>query len=381
MLEKKRAPASASGVSTFAFDEGHVLYSKLRPYLNKVVRPDEPGIATSELVPLRPRPEVLNADFLKFYLRSDRFVGFANQVVAGAKMPRMIMDKFWLHEIPLAPPREQNRIVELLEQADSLRRQRTEADQIADLILPAVFHRMFGEALTNPKNWPVVPLGNLIEEPQFGVSVALSDKTEREDGQLPVLRIANITKDGYLDVSDLRFDSVSERKRKELLLRKGDLLFNWRNSPNLVGKTAIFDADEDCIFASFLFRLRTRPLEAEVPYVWFFLNYLRRQGWFETKCRQAVSQANFGRDELCSIQIPKPPLALQKRFSDYYSSFHSLKLLRSQSTNEVERVFKTMLHRAFTGELTAKWREAHMKELLSEMEHQARLLRAAVSTK
>ena len=36
-----------------------------------------------------------------------------------------------------------------------------------------------------------------------------------------------------------------------------------------------------------------------------------------------------------------------------------------------------MLHRAFTGELTAKWREAHLKELLAEMEQQARLLRAA----
>ncbi len=106
VLEKKRAPASQGGVSTFAFDEGHVLYSKLRPYLNKVVRPDEPGIATSELVPLCPQPDILNADFLKFYLRSDRFVGFANQVVAGAKMPRMIMEKFWVHEMPLPAPRE-----------------------------------------------------------------------------------------------------------------------------------------------------------------------------------------------------------------------------------------------------------------------------------
>jgi type I restriction enzyme S subunit len=36
-----------------------------------------------------------------------------------------------------------------------------------------------------------------------------------------------------------------------------------------------------------------------------------------------------------------------------------------------------MLHRAFTGDLTAKWREAHLKELLVEMEHQAKLLRTA----
>ena len=41
----------------------------------------------------------------------------------------------------------------------------------------------------------------------------------------------------------------------------------------------------------------------------------------------------------------------------------------------LETIFRTMLHRAFTGELTAKWREAHMNELLAEMEQQARVLR------
>jgi len=41
ILEKKARPLfSEAGTSTFSFDEGHVLYSKLRPYLNKVVRPE-----------------------------------------------------------------------------------------------------------------------------------------------------------------------------------------------------------------------------------------------------------------------------------------------------------------------------------------------------
>lgn len=53
-----------NALSVQSFDEGNVLFSKLRPYLNKVVIPDEPGMATTELVPLRPEPSKLHKVFL-----------------------------------------------------------------------------------------------------------------------------------------------------------------------------------------------------------------------------------------------------------------------------------------------------------------------------
>ena len=53
VLAKRMVSTSDLGPSTFAFDRGTVLYSKLRPYLNKVVVADDAGVATTELVPLR----------------------------------------------------------------------------------------------------------------------------------------------------------------------------------------------------------------------------------------------------------------------------------------------------------------------------------------
>lgn len=84
---------SSVGASTTTFDEGNVLYSKLRPYLNKVVIPDRQGFATTELIPLRPNNE-LNRIFLANLLRADSFVDFINGKVAGAKMPRVSMSVF-----------------------------------------------------------------------------------------------------------------------------------------------------------------------------------------------------------------------------------------------------------------------------------------------
>ncbi|MCK9276349.1 MAG: restriction endonuclease subunit S [Syntrophales bacterium] len=59
--------------------------------------------------------------------------------------------------VPLPPLSEQRRIVEILDQADALRKKRAEADAKAARILPALFYRMFGEPSTNPKGWPVDP--------------------------------------------------------------------------------------------------------------------------------------------------------------------------------------------------------------------------------
>ncbi len=247
----------------------------------------------------------------------------------------------------------------------------------AEGVLSAIFYKLFGNPLSKQARWDVEPIGQVIEEPQFGISVSLSDKSQRLEGSIPVLRIANIAQGGYLDVSDLRYERVSDNTRQKLLLIPGDLLFNWRNSPNLVGKTAVFSEPGDYIFASFLFRLRVHPKKVENRYLWFFLNHLRRVGWFETNCRQAVSQANFGRDELCNIKIPLPPITLQREFAAYVDSLETIRKSAQQTDAVLHDLFSSLLHRAFSCELTAKWREAHMKELLAEMEQQSKLLSTA----
>ena len=104
VLAKRMVSTSDLGSSTFAFDRGTVLYSKLRPYLNKVVVADDAGVATTELVPLRCDDSRLGAHYLAHFLRGPEFLRFATNVVAGAKMPRMVMSEFWKFPVPLPPP-------------------------------------------------------------------------------------------------------------------------------------------------------------------------------------------------------------------------------------------------------------------------------------
>ena len=177
LLKKEMKPFAKAGSSTHAFDDRHVLYSKLRPYLNKVLVPDEEGIGTTELVPMLPDPERLDRDYLAHYLMTKRFVSWITEHSSGAKMPRATMADFWAHEIPVPPLAEQKRIAAILDKADAIRRKRKEAIELADQFLRSVFLDLFGDPVTNPKGLDKEQLGNLIKVASGnGLTVSQMDK-------------------------------------------------------------------------------------------------------------------------------------------------------------------------------------------------------------
>lgn len=110
-----------NALSVQSFDEGNVLFSKLRPYLNKVVIPDEPGMATTELVPLRPEPSKLHKVFLSHLLRGNQFVNYANDIAGGTKMPRMPLTELRNFDCILPPMDKQLEFVFIAEQVDKVR--------------------------------------------------------------------------------------------------------------------------------------------------------------------------------------------------------------------------------------------------------------------
>lgn len=99
---------SAEGKSTtFAFDERHVLYGKLRPYLNKVATPDREGRCSTEIIPLL--PQGVNRDFLALLLRTNRVVSAAMADKTGSRMPRADMGALLSLRITVPATKEKQR--------------------------------------------------------------------------------------------------------------------------------------------------------------------------------------------------------------------------------------------------------------------------------
>ena len=118
VLFKHRVQSTEINASTVYFTTDNVLYSKLRPYLNKVVMPNEDGVATSEMITLLPIADLLNRAYLCYWLRSDAFVKHISEKVAGAKMPRVSMDYFRSLAIEIPPLDLQEQFSTFVEQTD-----------------------------------------------------------------------------------------------------------------------------------------------------------------------------------------------------------------------------------------------------------------------
>ncbi|BAZ93748.1 restriction endonuclease S subunits [Thiohalobacter thiocyanaticus] len=327
ILEKISAPVAAAKNSTHWFDERHVLYSKLRPYLNKVVLPDQPGLATTELVPLLPDEKRLDRKYLAYYLRSRPFVNWVSAQVAGAKMPRVNMKVFWEHKIPLPPLKEQKRIAAILDKADSLRRKRQQAIQLADQFLRAVFLDMFGDPTRNPMGWAVKSLGGLVQNLDGKrVPVKAADR-KKMAGEYPYYGAS-----GIIDYVD------------DYLFEGRNLLIGEDGANLLARSTPIAFIAEGKYWVNNHAHVLGETEHARLEYLMYTINRKSIADYVSGSAQPKLNQAQMNR-----IPIPVPPVELQDKFVDIISSMKEIGSRYSDSRYNIDRVFQSLTSKVFRG--------------------------------
>lgn len=216
--------------------------------------------------------------------------------------------------IPIAPLDQQRRIVAEIEKQFSrfneamaaLKRTHTKLDRYrASLLTSACNGSLIG---SDTKSWPQMTLGELVTIVQYGSSA----KTSASKTGVPVLRMGNIV-DGTLVLDELKYLPEDHDEFPALFLEPGDLLFNRTNSPELVGKSAVYQGQPvPCSFASYLIRLRFKP-QILPEFVAYYLNSSLGRSWVKRVVSQQVGQANVNGSKLKALVIAVPPLELQRR--------------------------------------------------------------------
>ncbi|MED4367026.1 restriction endonuclease subunit S [Schinkia azotoformans] len=134
-------------------------------------------------------------------------------------------------------------------------------------------------------------------------------------GKYPYLRMNNITYEGQLDLTDLKFIDIPDKEIEKCVVRKGDVLFNRTNSKELVGKTCVFNIDTPMVIAGYIIRVKVN--EKVIPeYLSTFLNLKYSKNILFEMCKAAIGQANINAQELQDIEIIIPPMSLQLKFLD-----------------------------------------------------------------
>lgn len=202
-----------------------------------------------------------------------------------------------------------------------------------------------------PEGWAFVPLQDLIEALQYGTSKR-ADK-HLEDG-VPMLRMGNI-RDGGIDMSDLKMIDPAAEDIHKFTVRRGDILFNRTNSPELVGKAAVFDLDRQVVFASYLVRITCDERIALSDYLCGWINSPWGRQWARAVRTDCVSQSNINASKLRTLPVPLPPLEEQReivrRTREAFTLADAVEKAIGQALAEAERLPRAILERAMRGEL------------------------------
>jgi type I restriction enzyme S subunit len=111
----------------------------------------------------------------------------------------------------------------------------------------------------------------------------------------------------------------------------------------LVGKTALFDLENEMIIAGYIIRVRINLNEVIPIYVVRYMNTAFMKSYFVNLCKGAVNQANINSKELKAIPIPVPPLSLQQEFASKIEAIEKQKELIKQSIAETETLFNSRM--------------------------------------
>ena len=298
--------------TTFRFDERHVLYAKLRPYLNKVATPEFTGRCSTELVPLLPRDGV-DREFVAYLLRRKETVDYVMASVTGARMPRANMNALMSLPVPLPPLDEQRRIVGILNRTAKIGRLRGQAAERLREFISALFVRMFGDPVENPMGWPQVSLGE-ISQVQGGLQV--TKKRDVNPLRVPYLRVANVLRD-RLDFTEIKCIRITERELERVRLIRGDLLIvEGHGNPSEIGRAAMWDGNiADCVHQNHLIRMRPDHSMIMPEFACAYLNsssgrqYLLRLG----KTTSGLNTISTSNVKSCVIFVP--PIELQRRYT------------------------------------------------------------------
>ncbi|HAM50983.1 MAG TPA: hypothetical protein DCP92_09960, partial [Nitrospiraceae bacterium] len=150
---------------------------------------------------------------------------------------------------------------------------------------------------------------------------------------------------------------VDEKEYDAYQLLPGDILLNRVNTPELVGKCAVVtDEVGKAIFESKNIRIRIKKDIAAPDYVVFYLNSPQGYNALRNGVKHAIGMATLNNTDLRAVSIMLPNLNMQMKWSDMVQEMRHLRKKRLQSGNTINALFGNLLHRAFSGDLTAKWR-------------------------
>ena len=330
--------------TAFRFDERHVLYAKLRPYLNKVATPGFIGRCSTELVPLLPR-EGVDRDFLAHLLRRNETVDFVTASVTGTRMPRTDMNALMSMRVPVPPLDEQRRVADILNRTARIERLRTQLIDRQREFVPALFIKMFGDKEARSQHWPVATVEQLLANKRgsirtgpFGSQLKHSEFT---DQGVPVLGIDNVVANKFLRAKPRYIPAEKYAKFTRYRVFPGDVIVTIMGT---TGRVCVAPDDlPECMSTKHLCVLTLDRSLVEPLFVWGAL-LLDDNVRAQTRVQgQGQIMEGWNLTIVKRLQLRIPPIDIQRSFAHIVARNMALGEIVSNSSNAASALSASLM--------------------------------------
>ena len=331
----------------FWAERGDLIYSKIRVKQGSLclVPADVERVAVSNEYPVfRVRKDAADADYIALLLKSNLFLQLLDGIShGGSSKTRIAPDEFGELGVPLPPLATQRAIVARWREAQAraaaahARANDHEGTSLTEftialgfpaerkLIVPKClavrwsetsrwavsFSQLDREAceVVTKSTYPVVLLETLAE---VAYGIAKSPGNRPREHARPYLRVANVQRD-RLDLREVKQINVPDDEFDSCRLQRGDLLVCEGNSPDLVGRPAIWnDEIPNCVHQNHLLRVRVRPDVLLPEFLLHYMSCYPARLYFRSRAKFTTNLASINSRDLRDLPVPLPPLAEQR---------------------------------------------------------------------
>ena len=337
---RKLTRAGLASCAATVLPVGSVLLSSRAP-IGHVAINTRPMATNQGFKSLVPRSDRLNAKYLYHWLRSR--TSYLQSLGNGATFKEISKATVSRVEIPLPTLDEQQRIAEILDQAEVIRVKRGQILAHLDTLTQSIFHDMFGDVRTNVLGWPEGTVGDIAER----VTDGEHQTPRRSKSGVPLLSARNV-RDGWIDFTNTDFvdeDEYASLKRR-IEPRMGDILISCSGT---IGRVA--QVREHSRFAMVRSVALVRPgPSVNSTFLWNLLASATLRAAMISRANSSA-QANLFQNQIKQLPIFMPPLDRQKEFSDRIGVIRTQRALVQRAIAADGQLFASLQSRAFRGEL------------------------------
>lgn len=276
--------------------------------------------------------------YLKYLYKRGNVLKYQNQTTG---LFNLKLEKYLQEEILLPEHSKQHAIVTRLDEIRNLISKKEISISKYEVLKKALFIKKF---VHNPlkKKQKYEQISKYIKNTKYGIAESL----DSEKGY-PVVRMNNVTYQGLLDLSSLKYINIQEDEFEKYKLESRDILFNRTNSVELVGKCAVWEDLKNYLYAGYLFTIKLDEINLNPYYLVAYLNSDLGKKLLKSKAKQSGNMANFSATLLSKQKILIPSIKLQKEFEFEVKILNKQISLLTKSIAILETLFQAVLQNAF----------------------------------